>query len=60
MTEKIQIDFDKINKSLDISDKDKEFKKKYLKKFIEKGFPNRKQENWKFIDINQIIKKKYW
>jgi len=57
MTEKIQIDFDKINKSLDISDKDKEFKKKYLKKFIEKGFPNRKQENWKFIDINQIIKK---
>ncbi len=57
MTEKIQIDFDKINKSLDISDKDKEFKKKCLKKFIEKGFPNRKQENWKFIDINQIIKK---
>ena len=57
MTEQIQIDFDKINKSSDISDKDIEFKKKYLKKFIEKGFPNRKQENWKFIDINQIIKK---
>ena len=57
MTEQIQIDFDKINKSPDISDKDIEFKRKYLKKFIEKGFPNRKQENWKFIDINQIIKK---
>ena len=57
MTEQIQIDFDKITKSLDISDKDIELKRKYLKKFIEKGFPNRKQENWKFIDINQIIKK---
>ena len=57
MTEQIQIDFDKITKSSDISDKDIELKRKYLKKFIEKGFPNRKQENWKFIDINQIIKK---
>jgi len=57
MTEQIQIDFDKTTKSSDISDKDIELKRKYLKKFIEKGFPNRKQENWKFIDINQIIKK---
>ena len=57
MTEQIQIDFDNITKSSDISDKDIELKRKYLKKFIEKGFPNRKQENWKFIDINQIIKK---
>jgi Fe-S cluster assembly protein SufD len=57
MTEQLQIDFDKITKSLNISEKDKEFKKKYLKKFIERGFPNRKQENWKFLDINQIIKK---
>ena len=57
MNEKLQIDFDKITKSLDFSEKDIEFKKKYLKKFIEKGFPNRKQENWKFLDISQIIKK---
>ena len=28
-----------------------------MKKFIAKGFPNKKQENWKFLDINQIIKK---
>tara|TARA_B100001057_G_scaffold83350_1_gene79032 strand:+ start:148 stop:1395 length:1248 start_codon:yes stop_codon:yes gene_type:complete len=58
MNEQLQIDFDKITKSLDFSKKDIEFKKKYLKKFIERGFPNRKQENWKFLDINQIIKKK--
>ena len=57
MTEQLQIDFDKIIKSLNISKKDIEFKRKYLKKFIERGFPNRKQENWKFLDINQIIKK---
>ena len=56
MTEQIEIDFDKITKSLDISHKDIELKRKYLKKFVEKGFPNRKQENWKFLDINQIIK----
>ena len=57
MTEQLQIDFDKTNKSLDISEKDIESKRKYLKKFIERGFPNRKQEDWKFLDINQIIKK---
>ena len=57
MIDQLQIDFDKLNKSLNISKKDLEIKKKYLKKFIERGFPNRKQENWKFLDINQIIKK---
>jgi len=57
MTEQLQLDFDKIVKTLDISEKDIELKKDYLKKFIENGFPNRKQENWKFLDISQIIKK---
>ena len=57
MTEQVKLDFDKIVKTLDISKKEIDFKKNYLKKFIESGFPNRKQENWKFIDISQIIKK---
>ncbi len=57
MTDQLQIDFDNITKSLDISEKDIELKKKYLRKFIDKGFPNKKQEDWKFLDINQIIKK---
>ena len=30
---------------------------KNLNNFIKKGFPNRKQEDWKFLDISQIIKK---
>ena len=57
MTEQLKIDFDKISKSSSISNKDIEFKRKYLNKFIERGFPNKKQENWKFLDVNQIIKK---
>ncbi len=57
MTEKLQLDFEKIIKSSKISEKDIELKKNYFKKFIDNGFPNRKQENWKFLDINQIIKK---
>jgi Fe-S cluster assembly protein SufD len=57
MTEKLQLDFEKIVKSSNISEKDIQSKREYLKKFIDTGFPSRKQENWKFLDINQIIKK---
>merc|ERR1711965_12911 len=53
----LQLDFEKILKTSDISQKDADNKRSYLKKFIESGFPNRKQENWKFLDISQIIKK---
>ena len=57
MTEQLQLDFDKVVKTSTISKKDIELKRNYLKKFLDKGFPNRKQENWKFLDISQIIKK---
>ena len=57
MNEQLQIDFDKTNKTSGISDADIKLKRNYLNKFIESGFPNRKQENWKFLDISQIIKK---
>ena len=57
MIEQLQLDFDKIVKTLDISKKDIDKKKIYLEKFIGSGFPNRKQEDWKFSDIDQIIKK---
>jgi len=57
MNEQLQIDFDKTNKTSDISDADIKLKRNHLNKFIESGFPNRKQENWKFLDISQIIKK---
>ena len=57
MTEQLKLDFDKIIKTSNISKKEIESKRNSLKKFIESGFPNRKQENWKFLDISQIIKK---
>ncbi len=57
MNEQLQSDFDKIIKTLKISDNEIQLKKSFLKKFIENGFPNRKQEDWKFLDISQIIKK---
>ena len=57
MNEQLKLDFDKIVKTSKISEEEIQLKKGFLKKFIESGFPNRKQEDWKFLDISQIIKK---
>ena len=55
MLEQIKIDFEKSVKSLNLTDKKVELRKKNLESFIEKGFPNRRAEEWKFSDLNQII-----
>ena len=55
MLEQLKKDFEKTIKSLDLTDKKVEIRKKNLKVFIEKGFPNRRVEEWKFSDLNQII-----
>jgi len=57
MKEQLQKDFDNIVKNSNLSQKDIEIKQFYLDNFINKGFPNRKEEDWKFSDLNQIIKK---
>ena len=57
MEEKIKNDFEKIIKNSKFSNKDIELKRDFLNKFIVSGFPNKKLENWKFSDLNQIIKK---
>ena len=57
MTDQIKIDFDKNTKNLGLSKNDIKQRKKFLDKFIASGLPNRKLENWKFSDLNQIIKK---
>ena len=57
MSEQLQSDFDKLVKTSKFSNEEIEFKKNFLKNFIKNGFPNRKQEDWKFLDISQIIKK---
>ena len=57
MTDQIKIDFDKVVKTSGFSENEIQLKRQYLNKFIENGFPNRKLENWKFLDISQIIQK---
>ena len=57
MSEQLQSDFDKLVKTSKFSNEEIQFKKNFLNNFIKKGFPNRKQEDWKFLDISQIIKK---
>ena len=57
MSEQLQSDFDKLVKTSKFSSEEIQFKKNFLNNFIKKGFPNRKQEDWKFLDISQIIKK---
>ena len=57
MIDQVKTDFEKIIKNSYLSKSDIELKRKYLNNFIENGFPDRKLENWKFSDLNQIIKK---
>ena len=57
MKEQLQKDFDNTVKNLNLSQKDIEIKKFSLDNFLNKGFPNRNEEDWKFSDLNQIIKK---
>jgi Fe-S cluster assembly protein SufD len=57
MKEQLQKDFDNIIKNLNLSQKDIEIKKFSLDSFINRGFPSRKEEDWRFSDLNQIIKK---
>ena len=57
MSEQLQSDFDKLVKTSKFSNEEIKFKKIFLNNFIKNGFPNRKQEDWKFLDISQIIKK---
>jgi len=57
MKEQLQKDFNNSIKDLSLSQKDIEIKRFCLDSFINKGFPNKKEEDWKFSDLNQIINK---
>ena len=50
-------DFEKTLKESNLSEKEIAFKNFNAKEFSKQGFPNKKDEDWKFSDINQIIKK---
>ena len=55
MIEQLKIDFDKIVGSLELSNESIESRKKNFNQFVENGFPNKRIEDWKFSDLNQII-----
>ena len=55
MIEQLKIDFNKIEKNSKFSEDNIQFRKKNLQHFVEKGFPNKRIEDWKFSDLNQII-----
>ena len=55
MEKQLKTDFDKVIKNLKSSTKDIELRQKNLNEFIKSGFPNKRIEDWKFSDLNQII-----
>ncbi len=56
MEKQLRTDFKKIIDSSNFSEKEIITKEKYLNKFIQNGFPSKKNEEWKFLDLNQAIK----
>ncbi len=57
MEQKLKTDFDKFISTSNFSNQEIKLKKEAFDNFLKNGFPNRKLENWKFSDINQIIQK---
>ena len=55
MINQLKIDFDKMVTNLKLSNKNLEIRKKNLNQFSENSFPNKRLEDWKFSDLNQII-----
>ena len=53
--DQLKIDFDKVIEGLKLSDENINFRKKNFDQFVENGFPNKRVEDWKFSDLNQII-----
>ena len=49
----------KIEKIKDLSSDEIELRKKNLDLFYQTGFPNKKDEDWKFSDLNLILSKNF-
>ena len=56
MDQLFKFNLEKISHS---SKKEETDRKNNLKLFLENGFPGKKDENWKFTDLNLIIKKNF-
>ena len=49
----------KVENIKDLSSEEKNLRKKNLDLFFQKGFPNKKNEDWKFTDLNTILGKNF-
>ena len=49
----------KIEKIKNLSSEEKNLRKKNLDLFFQNGFPNKKNEDWKFSDLNSILGKNF-
>ena len=49
----------KIDKIKDLSSEEISLRKKNLDLFYQTGFPNKKDEDWKFSDLNSIIRNNF-
>ena len=55
MQTEIKSNFEKLLDDGGFSNSQKKIKEKNFNKFLEQGFPNKRTEDWKFSDLNQII-----
>ncbi len=55
MKEILKKDLQSIFENLKISNENKEFRSNSLEHFLSTGFPNKRSEDWKFSDLNNII-----
>jgi Fe-S cluster assembly protein SufD len=53
--EQLKVDFDKVIESLKLSEENINSRNFFFNQFVENGFPNKRLEDWKFSDLNQII-----
>ena len=49
----------KVEKIKNLSTEEKDLRKKNLDLFYQSGFPNKKDEDWKFSDLNSILSKNF-
>jgi len=59
MIESFKINLKEIDKIKKITKEEKDFRIKNLNLFNEKGFPNKKYEDWKFSDLREIVYKNF-
>ncbi len=59
MLQNFEINSNQIDKIKKITSEERNFRIKNLKIFNETGFPNKKFEDWKFSDFNEIVRKNF-